>query len=164
MRFTAEERVAAPADWAFERLADPDAIGGALRERGLDARRIEGGDGPNGDGPGAAWRLRLEFRGARREAEVSMAPRPPRAIRGRARMAGVDADAEVTFEPDGPEACTMRVAARMSASGLQGRALLATLGFARGRIDDRFGRVVEDVAIALGERRAGEAGAVRPGA
>ncbi len=151
MRFTAEERVAAPADWAFDRLSDPDALGRALGERGLDARRTDGGDGP-----GAAWRLRFEFRGARREAEVEMAPHPPRELRGRAEMAGVHAAATVTLEPDGPEACTMRVAVRMSASGLAGRALLATLGFARGRIDDRFGRVVEDVAIALGERRAAE--------
>lgn len=152
MRFTTEERIAAPADWVFARIADPGAVEGAARRRGV---RIERTPERAPDG-GHAWRAAFEFRGMRREADLAMTPDAgAREIALRGESAGLTGQGTARVVPDGPDACRLAVDVELSAGGLTGRAFLQSLKLARGRIQDRFARRVEDTAHALSKRRAG---------
>ena len=155
MRFEAEERIAAPAEWVFARLSDAHAVEGAARRRGAQVTRTAGA----GMAPGASWRAGFEFRGARREADVTVTGiEPPREIRLAGDGGGLKGDGAVAVEPDGAEACRLRVAVDLSGSGLAGRALLQSLKLVRGRLDERFGRRVAEIAERLGKRHRNRAG------
>ena len=160
MRFEAEERVDAPAEWAFARLSDTAAIEAAARRRGLEVVR----EGPPAAAAGAAWRVGFPLGGARREARVTVAEHePPRRMRLSADAGGVAGDLVVEVVPEGPDACRLAVSADLAGSGLRGRAMMQPLRLARGRIGERFARAVEDAAAALSRRRAaGGGGGRRP--
>ena len=158
MRFTAEERIAAPAEWVFARLSDMRALERAARRRGAQVTRTAGA----AMAPGTSWRAGFEFRGARREADVSVTEvRPPREIRLAGDGGGLKGDGTVAVEPDGAEACRLRVAVELSGSGLAGRALLQSLRLVRGRLEERFERRVGEIAARLDERHRNRAGRQR---
>ena len=121
----------------------------AARRRGAQVTRTAG----EGMAPGASWRAGFEFRGARREADLVLTGiEPPREMRLAGDAGGLKGDGTVRVEPEGPEACRLRVVVELAGAGLMGRALLQSLKLARGRLDERFERRVGEIAARLGER------------
>lgn len=156
MRMSTEERVAAPADWVFARLSHAGGLERAARARGAEVTRLRG----ERTGPGTAWRVAAQFRGMRREAEAAVTRHePPRELRVEGGDGALTGAGTLVVTPEGPGACRIGVTAEIGASGLKGQALLQPLKLARGRIEDRLARQVEDVAVRLGERYARTRGA-----
>lgn len=148
MRIEAEQRVAAPPESVFDRVADLAGFEERARRRGMPVERLA-------DDP-PAWRLGVDWHGITAAVELGVeALDAPRSYVVGMATRGVGGCATVEVVPDAGGSI-LRVRIDAEPSGMKGRMLVQTLRLALPKLEGRLSDVLARLAAEIEDGADGE--------
>ncbi|RVV97456.1 SRPBCC family protein [Mesobaculum littorinae] len=150
MKFSTRQDIAAPQQSVFEAVTDVDSFERQVMRRGVDLERVSG---PGAPGMGLAWTARVPFRGTTRkvEAKVTAFDAPEKfALRGVSE--GIDIDFTVELMALSRTHTRMFVASELKPLTFSARLMVQSLKLAKGSLNRRFAKRVEDYAATIEDR------------
>lgn len=149
MKFSTRKDIEAPADYVFERISDFDALERQAMRRGIEVARKDQ-DAIRGNG--AAWTMKIPFRGKQRELDATVTEfDAPNAVRVSAVSGGLDMELENELVALNPNRTRLVMKLDVRPKTLSARILVQSVKFAKSTLDRRFDRRVGRICDVIGE-------------
>ncbi|PJE30283.1 Polyketide cyclase / dehydrase and lipid transport [Pseudooceanicola antarcticus] len=147
MKFVTKEDIGAPIDAVFSKVSDFHAFERSAIRRGAEVTRR---DSPPVNGEGAAWDVRFDMRGKRRDIglEVTEFDGPER-MQLKLRSEGVKGHVLVDLVALSRSRTRIRIETEIKPKTLSARLLIQSLRLARGTIEKRLAERMAEFAAAL---------------
>ena len=145
MRVGATQRVAAPSETVFARLADFDMFEERARRRNIPVSRLAN------DPP--AWRIGVDWKGMSYTVDLNVVSvSPPEGYTADVATRGVGGSAVIDIAEDGAGS-VLSVALDLEGKGFAGRMVMQTLSFARpalvGRLEGALAKLAREIEVGV---------------
>lgn len=142
MNFSTHKDIDAPIDYVFQKVTNFDGYERQALRRGAQVARVDGA------GPvrvGSAWDVAFTFRGKDRNLRATVANiAAPETLEIDTVATGLNSETKVSLIALSPKTTRVAVTVEMSAKSLSARLLLQSLKLAKGNLNKRFARRVDE--------------------
>jgi hypothetical protein len=150
MKFSTKHDIEAPSAFVFKQFSDFDGLERQAMRRGVEVRR-ENVDQHRG--VGAAWALRVPFRGKWREIDAHLTEfDEPNAIVALAKSGGLNMTLTIDLVPLSPKRTRVTFGFEVRPQTISARILVQSIKFAKASLQRRFDKRVGKFCDAIGER------------
>ncbi|EAR50534.1 hypothetical protein OG2516_09825 [Oceanicola granulosus HTCC2516] len=151
MKFSTREDIEAPIETVFEALSDFSGFERWALRRGARIERLDGGTRTEA---GARWQVEFDFRGKRREVTATVSRfEPPEGYRITSVSSGLEGETSVELVALAQDRTRLLFAQELRPTTLAARLMLQSLKLAKGSLEARLDKRIDDLARTIEKRR-----------